>query len=89
MHIVFASDRKFVRQLLVASGSAIHASRGRREPIVVHVFDCGIGEDAWSDYESRIGRLAEESSLDVALRRHAIDDAFLSNLPEWNGSRAT
>ena len=28
MHIVFAADERFVRQLTVASGSAVWASRG-------------------------------------------------------------
>ena len=90
MNIVFESDQSFVRQLLVASGSAVYASRDGTEPITVHVLDCGIEEVAWSDYASRIVRLAERVHVKTDLVRHVIDMKMFENFGSWtNGSKAT
>ena len=92
MHIVFAADQAFVRQLLVASGSAVYACRngGGANPLVVHVLDCGIEEATWNDYASRITRLAERVHVKTDLVRHAIDMKQFENFNGWtNGSKAT
>ena len=89
VHIVFASDRGFVRQLLVASASAVYASRGGSEPIVVHVLDCGIEDADWSDYEARVRRLAAASGVAADVVRHVIDTSLFAHLQGWvNGSKA-
>ena len=90
MNIVFSSDQGFVRQLLVASGSAVYASRGGTEPIIVHVLDCGIEEPTWNDYASRITCLAERVHVKTDLVRHVIDMKQFENFNGWtNGSKAT
>lgn len=90
MHIVFASDNGFVRQLLVSSGSAAYAMRKSGRSVQVHVLDCGIGEDSWVWYARQMDRLSARHGLRVELRRHAIDMARFAHLPGWtNGSKAT
>ena len=89
MHIVFAADQAYVRQLLVASGSAVYAARGGTEPISVHVLDCGIEDAAWTDYAARIAQLAERAQVAVEVVRHVIDMKQFENLDGWtNGSKA-
>ena len=89
MHIVFTSSKTFVRQLLVASGSAVYACRGGgANPLVVHVLDCGITEADWADYESRIKALAARVKVEVDVVRHVIDMAIFKDLPAWHGSKA-
>lgn len=90
MHIVFASDNGFIRQLLVSSGSAAFATRQGGRPLCVHVLDCGMDEDSWAWYARQMERLAERHCLHIALRRHVIDMARFAHLPGWtNGSKAT
>lgn len=92
MHIVFASDNGFVKQLLVASGSALYATRrgNRTTPISIHVLDCGISDETWIWYESKMAGLAERSRLILDLQRHLIDMNQFEDLPRWtNGSKAS
>ena len=92
MHLVFAADDGFVRQLLVASGSALYATRTgeRTTPVFIHVLDCGIGDKTWAWYESRMTNLAERNRLSLSLQRHGIDMGRFDRLPWWtNGSKAT
>lgn len=90
MHIVFASDSGFLRQLLVSSGSAVFALRKSGHPICVHVLDCGIGDDRWAWYASQIDELSARCGVRAELRRHVIDMAQFAHLPGWtNGSKAS
>ena len=90
LHIAFASDQGFVPQLLVASASAIHAARGSGNVVSVHVLDCGIDEETWNIYSTKICALAKRSHVDSKIVRHSIDMGVFSDLPSWtNGSRAT
>lgn len=90
MHIVFASDQGFVRQLTVASGSAVWASRGGTEGLVVHVLDCGIEDESWKEYEAILKRLAVKGIVKVEVIRHIIDMNLFANFKTYtNGSKAT
>lgn len=89
MHIVFAADGGFLRQLLVSSGSAVYASRKGRRPLCVHVLDCGISKDGWAWYASQMNALSARCGVRVELCRHTIDMARFAHLPGWtNGSKA-
>ena len=89
-NIVFASDSGYVRQLLVASGSAVYALRHPMGGgIRIHVLDCGIDAATWDDYSARIHALAAKVGADVSLVRHVVDMARLNRLEGWtNGSKA-
>ena len=89
LDIVFASDQGFVPQLLVASGSAVHAARGSGSVLSVHVLDCGIDDETWSIYSKKISALAKRSYVVSEIVRHRVDMGVFSDLPCWtNGSRA-
>jgi lipopolysaccharide biosynthesis glycosyltransferase len=89
-HIVFASDNGFVRQLTVASSSAIYAMRNKSAAVSMHILDCGIAEEKWNDYSSLLTRLAQENKVELHLERHTIDMNRIQNLQGWtNGSKAT
>ena len=89
MHLVFAADNGFARQLLVSSASAVYAMRGGCETPVVHVLDCGLLGTTWADYEATIRRLAEKVGLHVEVVRHFIDMRRFVDFACWtNGSRA-
>jgi lipopolysaccharide biosynthesis glycosyltransferase len=89
-HIVFASDNGFVRQLTVASSSAIYAMRNKSAAVSMHILDCGIAEEKWNDYSSLLNRLAQENKVELHLERHTIDMNRIQNLQGWtNGSKAT
>lgn len=88
--IVFASDDGFTEQLLVASSSAIYASRSGKSGFVIHVLDCGISDEKWVDYENWISSLAKRCEVDMRLERHKIDMHLFDGVLGWtNGSKAT
>jgi len=88
LHLVFASDQRFLRQLTVASGSAVYASRASGGRICLHVLDCGIGEPSWTSYAALIERVAVKAHVEVSLVRHRIDMSLFAKFGGWNGSKA-
>ncbi len=58
VNIAFAADGNYIRQLLVAAGSAVYAARGEAGRLVVDVLDCGIPDDGWASFDAAIRRLA-------------------------------
>jgi len=89
LHIVFASDQRFFRQLVVASTSAVYASRTSGGSICLHVLDCGIDEPTWTDYAALVDRVATKANVTVSLVRHRIDMTLFAKFGSWNGSKAT
>lgn len=90
LDLAFAADNGFVRQLLVASGSAVYAMRKGGRPVHVHVLDCGIGEERWTWYVQKMEDLSARCGVGAEIHRHAIDMTRFSRLPGWtNGSKAT
>ena len=89
LHIVFASDQRFFRQLTVASTSAVYASRTSGGSICLHVLDCGIEDPSWTDYAALVDRVATKSNVTVSLVRHRIDMTLFAKFGSWNGSKAT
>ena len=89
LHIVFASDQRFFRQLTVASGSAVYASRRSGGRICLHVLDCGIEDPSWTNYAALIDRVAAKAHVEVALVRHRIDMSLFAKFGEWHGSKAS
>ena len=89
LHIVFASDQRFLRQLTVASTSAVYASRTSGGSICIHVLDCGIDEPTWTDYAALVDRVATKANVTVSLVRHRIDMTLFAKFGSWNGSKAT
>lgn len=89
MNIAFAADGNYLRQLLVAAGSAVYAARGEAERLVVDVLDCGIPDDGWATFDAAIRRLAACCGASVDLVRHAVDLTPFARLGGWtNGSKA-
>ena len=89
LHIVFASDQRFFRQLTVASGSAVYASRAGGGGVSLHILDCGIDEPSWTSYAALIERVAAKVNVKVMLVRHRIDMSLFAKFSNWNGSKAT
>ena len=89
LHIVFASDQRFLRQLTVASTSAVYASRASGGSICLHVLDCGIEDPSWTDYAALVDRVATKANVTVSLVRHRIDMTLFAKFGSWNGSKAT
>lgn len=88
--IVFSSDDGFVRQLLVASASAVYASRNSNDTLTVHVLDCGISDRKWEWYKKKLSETAEKCSVYIEVMRHVIDMRKFDKVPSWtNGSKAT
>jgi len=88
LHIVFASDQRFLRQLTVASGSAVYASRASGGRICLHILDCGIDEPSWTNYAALIDHVAAKANVEVTLVRHCIDMSPFAKFGEWKGSKA-
>ena len=88
LHIVFASDRRFFRQLVVAAGSAVYASRASGGRICLHVLDCGIDEPSWTNYAALIERVAAKANAEVSLMRHRIDMSLFTKFSDWKESKA-
>jgi lipopolysaccharide biosynthesis glycosyltransferase len=90
MNIVFASDAGYLRQLLVATCSAVRATRDDTERLDVHVLDCGIPDGSWEIYAATVRRLADDCGANAEIMRHVVDLAPFANLDGWtNGSKAT
>ena len=89
MHYAFASDAKFTRQLQVAVLSLIKSSVGLPNIQVVHILDCGIGDDVCQDVILRINDFAKKCLVHCEVYRHTIDMSLFSGFRIWNTSLAT
>lgn len=83
LHIVYATDSRYLPPTLVAAASAI-AWASRPWDLVLHVLDCGITDGEWNEFERKLRR---KFGGRFGLCRHAIDMSRYDGLKAWHSSR--
>ncbi|MCQ2390299.1 MAG: hypothetical protein MJ240_02645 [Kiritimatiellae bacterium] len=83
LHIVYATDSRYLFPTLVAAASAVlHASDRRR--IAIDILDCGLSETEWASFVEGFRR---QLGTDFALTRHLIDMQAYDEFKAWHTSR--
>ena len=89
VHIAFAADGNYTRQLFVVMASLLKSCRGTSVELHIHVLDCGIADDDWADVGERTNALSIRYDVRCSIARHIIDMSLFSGFRIWNSSRAT
>ena len=83
LHIVYATDSRYLFPTAVAAGSAVlHA--GDRSRIAIDILDCGLSDAEWSAFAANF---RHRLGTDFALTRHAVDMRAYDSLKAWHTSR--
>ena len=83
LHIVYATDRRYLFPTQVAASSAV-AWASRRENICIDILDCGVPDQDWERFScemrSKLGNM-------FGLVRHIVDIAKFNDYPSWHHSK--
>ena len=83
LHIVYATDSRYLFATQVAAGSAIAwASRPRN--LVIDILDCGVGDNEWQAFAATLHGLGGDC---FSLVRHRIDMSAYDDMAEWHTSK--
>jgi len=83
LHIVYATDERYLLPTYVAMASAVH-NASRKDDLVFDIFDCGISDSVWCDFVVRGKRVLEGG---FAVVRHRIDMLQFAGYKVWHASR--
>lgn len=83
LHLVYAADANYLFPTEVSIRSAFHWA-SRPADLVVHVLDCAIPQDVWSQWEAHL----REAIPALALVRHIIGTKRFEGLRIYKGSSA-
>lgn len=85
LHIVYATDDKYLLPTFVALASAAHHA-SRANDLIIDILDVGINDDYWDElYSSLVSRLPRG----VSIVRHRVDLKIFHNASLWHGSKGT
>jgi len=85
LHIVYATDSRYLFPTTVAAASAVlHTSD--RSRLAIDILDCGLMEEEWETFETNFRR---RLGSDFALTRHRIDLQAYGMFKAWHTSRGT
>lgn len=84
IHIVYGTDDNYIFPTMVSAASAIYFSKNP-ERLVIHLFDAGVTDADYANYESSLRKLSSK----VRLVRHPLKPAMFSGFGEWKGSVVT
>ena len=82
LHIVYATDSRYLLPTLVAAASAV-ALASRKEDLIIDILDCGVEDDEWHAFETR---MRTRLGNDYGIVRHKIDPLRYAYLAKWHGS---
>lgn len=82
IHLIYGSDDNYwFPTAISAASAAFGVSRG----IVIHLFDLGVSDDHYAEYE----RLINKANDKVRCERHVLDRELFDGFGSWKGSIAT
>ena len=82
IHIIYGSDDNYWFPTAVSASSAAY---GCSRAIIVHLFDAGVSDEHYLEYE----RLVKKANADVVCERHRLDAKMFDGYGEWRGSVVT
>lgn len=83
LHMVYASDVHYLFLTKVSICSAF-ALASNPEALTIHIFDCGIPDDAWETWVNEMKALTHSERY----VRHIVGLSRFAGLPGWKGSAA-
>ena len=84
IHLVYGSDDNYIFPTLVSAASAAKLL-GRGRSLVVHLFDAGVTDEHWLDFEKRISAVNNA----VTCQRHILATDMFKGFGDWKGSVVT
>ena len=82
IHLIYGSDDNYWFPTAISAASA---AWGVSRPLTIHLFDLGVSDGHYEEYEQLIKR----ANASVACERHAIDKSMFAGFGAWRGSIAT
>ena len=84
IHLVYGSDDNYIFPTMISAASAAwQVGNGRR--LVIHLFDAGVSEEHYAEYEKRICAL----NVNVNCVRHVLSPEMFKGFGAWRGSVVT
>ena len=83
LHIVYATDSRYLFPTLVAAASAV-AHAGDRSRLVIDILDCGLSDAEWTSFADGFHR---QLGTAFALERHVMNMRAYDALKAWHTSR--
>ena len=82
IHLIYGSDDHYWFPTAISASSAVY---GCSRAITVHLFDAGVSDEHYLEYE----RLVKKANADVVCERHRLDAKMFDGYGEWRGSVVT
>lgn len=82
IHLIYGSDDNYWFPTAVSAASA---GFGASRPICIHLFDLGVSDEHYAEYE----RIVKKANTRTECTRHVIDPEMFSGFGSWRGSLAT
>lgn len=84
IHLVYGTDDNYIFPTLVSAASAAKFL-GKGRSLVVHLFDAGVTNEHWRDFERRVTAI----SRSVTCQRHVLAADMFKGFGAWKGSVVT
>lgn len=82
IHLIYGSDDNYWFPTAISAASAAF---GCSRPLVIHLFDAGVTDDHYAEYEA----LIHKANPDVICERNVLDKTMFAGFGAWRGSVAT
>lgn len=83
LHIVYATDKRYLLPTRVAAASAVHYA-SRPQDLVIDILDCDISDAAWAKFETDLRKALGNQ---FKLVRHRVDMSAYAQYKSWHTSR--
>lgn len=84
IHLIYGTDDNYIFPTMVSAASAAH-QLGSGRKLIIHLFDAGVTDEHYADYEKRVCSLNEN----VCCMRHCLSAEMFSGFGAWRGSLVT
>lgn len=84
IHLVYGTDDNYIFPTMVSAASAAHL-QGKDRKMVIHLFDAGVTDEHYADYEKRVCDL----NPNVSCERHRLSPEMFKDFGAWKGSVVT
>ena len=84
IHLVYGADDNYIFPTMVSAASAAHLL-GKDRKMVIHLFDAGVTDEHYADYENRVCAL----NANVTCERHRLGKEMFEGFGAWRGSVVT
>lgn len=83
LHIVYATDERYLLPTRVAAASAVYYA-SRPKYLVIDILDCDISDASWTKFEADLKKARGD---EFALNRHKVDMSAYAQYKSWHTSR--